>query len=856
MLRTVKAQLIIMYFNHLEVIILFIEQKEEESSQDKMLENREGIQRAGLVWTTNYSSAGIFRPQNYFFDFAFQLNNKTLDPRYGHLSVNQVKYYISDEVLEDGTRKRLKKLSPLNFTFCQDDLFNYTNKQELMTLGINEYFCLKDQDYTLQGGYYDEVYEYLEIKLYKCQNKSDNDSCYPIEMIDQYFLDEELTFAFTNTYLDYRNSSTKSKNKLFIDDSFYLEIDSSRNKKANLYVQKQEASYQDDYIQFGQERNEEFFQVQNIQRFDDNYSPQSGVLAAVYIRFDNRYDIYQVKNYAFLEYLGDIGGLYGALSGIGIIFVSFFSQRMYISDILKRIYQVRKSPLKLESEIQRQQRKSDPDNKKLQRRFTLRQYHQYSSQKLKQEQSNTAQQTTVKIDCEAQSQDSIQKKYQQQDKVGNGSYSSIEKSTDEQKQTSMKVLQNEKFNKSDNENQIKYNDKPQRRAPSNSLKMIKIDSAQLRRSKTSAFEDQKFQSVVIDTPKDREQNVAKQLDEKTQLTFKDLEEVILSIIHRTQFKYGIKKMIDYMFRCICLRRKQSLRFDKQNKVHYLFRKGKKKLKKELDIIKLLKSLRKFKLLQQAMLPQKSRVLLSYQRFNLIETDSSSSDSDDDKKQTTTLMESKNPLIRLFMYGKIKKMMQQFLDKNVEPLEFNLVRGVFKRRLKDFSEKMREVEDNLNVYMRNPSQVLVLEQNNSKKYENFGYAIEQQIDLNLRNQTPTENNNKRAGILKKIQGFKTIENHCTDFEISDSEAFSQSEQEEKNEYGVEDIQLNRDYHEEEINNYDSTRGLNYYLQTTEKIIDENSNEVQNSTDDYQKDKKQYQEQNQYLDKKFNESEDSQ
>jgi len=69
------------------------------------------------------------------------------------------------------------------------------------------------------------------------------------------------------------------------------------------------------------------------------------------------------------------------------------------------------------------------------------------------------------------------------------------------------------------------------------------------------------------------------------------------------------------------------------------------------------------------------------------------------------MESKNPLIRLFMYGKIKRMMQEFLDKKVEPLEYNIVRGVFKRRLKDFSEKMKEVEENIKEFMYSPTKML-------------------------------------------------------------------------------------------------------------------------------------------------------
>lgn len=43
-------------------------------------------------------------------------------------------------------------------------------------------------------------------------------------------------------------------------------------------------------------------------------------------------------------------------------------------------------------------------------------------------------------------------------------------------------------------------------------------------------------------------------------------------------------------------------------------------------------------------------------MNLIETSSSSSDSDNNAFDTVRLMENDNPLIRLVMYGKLKKMM--------------------------------------------------------------------------------------------------------------------------------------------------------------------------------------------------------
>jgi hypothetical protein len=86
-----------------------------------------------------------------------------------------------------------------------------------------------------------------------------------------------------------------------------------------------------------------------------------------------------------------------------------------------------------------------------------------------------------------------------------------------------------------------------------------------------------------------------------------------------------------------------------------------------------------------MLSQRHRFILKFQRQNLVETDSSSSDSDDNLYEPMRLMENRNPLVRLVTFGKVKKMIKEFKDQNVDNLERNMMRGMFRRKLKDFSE---------------------------------------------------------------------------------------------------------------------------------------------------------------------------
>lgn len=103
------------------------------------------------------------------------------------------------------------------------------------------------------------------------------------------------------------------------------------------------------------------------------------------------------------------------------------------------------------------------------------------------------------------------------------------------------------------------------------------------------------------------------------------------------------------------------------------------------MVRIVRSLRRFKMLAQAMLTQKHRMILRFQRQNLVETSSSSSDSDDNLFDPVRLMENNNALVRLVTYGKVKKMMKEFNEKEIDHLERNMMRGMFRKRLKDFAE---------------------------------------------------------------------------------------------------------------------------------------------------------------------------
>ncbi|CDW91220.1 UNKNOWN [Stylonychia lemnae] len=199
--------------------------------------------------------------------------------------------------------------------------------------------------------------------------------------------------------------------------------------------------------------------------------------------------------------------------------------------------------------------------------------------------------------------------------------------------------------------------------------------------------------------KEQEQSLQKEFKFKDKIEQKDIGNVLFAFLNRSRFSYTIQDIIHYIMKCMCLRNIEENRRRKLYKRHFLFDKAQEKFGQELDAIRIVKTLRKFKMLAQALLSQKHRLVLKFQRQNLIETSSSSSDSDNNNYDTVRLMENTNPLIRLVMFGKLKKMMTGFSGKQLEPLERNMMRGMFIRKLKDFAEDARNLTENQTLLER-------------------------------------------------------------------------------------------------------------------------------------------------------------
>lgn len=58
-----------------------------------------------------------------------------------------------------------------------------------------------------------------------------------------------------------------------------------------------------------------------------------------------------------------------------------------------------------------------------------------------------------------------------------------------------------------------------------------------------------------------------------------------------------------------------------------------------------------------------------------------------------LMEDKNPMMRLVIFGKMKKMMNKYQNHQINDFDRRLLRGLFLKKMRDFDEEQREKTNN-------------------------------------------------------------------------------------------------------------------------------------------------------------------
>ena len=148
--------------------------------------------------------------------------------------------------------------------------------------------------------------QHLQVNLLKCNPINSQVPCKDPSSLDAFFNPKQFQFAFVNSYFDALSYADPIKQ--FLDDSIFFQLETQRDKKADLYVMKGAVEMEDDYVHLGQFQEEEFPQVQTIRFYEDSVA-QDNALVSIYIRYDQKGIFYRRETYSILDFLADIGGV-------------------------------------------------------------------------------------------------------------------------------------------------------------------------------------------------------------------------------------------------------------------------------------------------------------------------------------------------------------------------------------------------------------------------------------------------------------------------------------------------------------------------------------------------------------------
>ena len=75
----------------------------------------------------------------------------------------------------------------------------------------------------------------------------------------------------------------------------------------------------------------------------------------------------------------------------------------------------------------------------------------------------------------------------------------------------------------------------------------------------------------------------------------DVQSMLFAFLNRNRFKYNAVKIAQFFCCCFCMRNLSKYRQSEDYKEHYLFKKAELKFRQELDVVRIVKTLRLYKM---------------------------------------------------------------------------------------------------------------------------------------------------------------------------------------------------------------------------------------------------------------------
>ena len=248
-------------------------------------------------------------------------------------------YFISSKKIDDEWIRTIKELE---FEICRLEKFGSKYKEFFKNVPLDNLYCLKEINETLEGYMTSDIYSYYKIEFRPCFNSSKNNySCKPKEIIDQYITSTFIEFKLQDIELTPHNYKTpvefQRRDVQGVAFKYLLQ---------NIYTHLQIVNIETDedilgFSYFSNIRKEKYL------KYDESFvhvAPSekdiyaNGVLCTVTIQLAGKV-LTQKRSYTkLIDVLGEVGGFMGVIYSVFEIVLIFLTNNLYDISLIKNLF--------------------------------------------------------------------------------------------------------------------------------------------------------------------------------------------------------------------------------------------------------------------------------------------------------------------------------------------------------------------------------------------------------------------------------------------------------------------------------------------------------------------------------------
>jgi len=233
-------------------------------------------------------------------------------------------------------------IKELELERCKLEKFGLKYRDTFKTKALNNYYCFKDMNFTLEGHFSYDLYSLFFIQFFPCKNTTESSKCKPIEEIDYYLKNTFINLEMQDIELTPKNYSHPIRGK---DIDIFTTIGKRLFREIHVFYQIVKIETDLDFIGLNEYEN---IKVEDYLKYDEMIVMSNFLETNIYETGESFCDVtiklsddarYERRVYTkLITILGDVGGLMEVVFTLFRIMCSFSVDILYDISLVNNIF--------------------------------------------------------------------------------------------------------------------------------------------------------------------------------------------------------------------------------------------------------------------------------------------------------------------------------------------------------------------------------------------------------------------------------------------------------------------------------------------------------------------------------------